>query len=153
MTATPRLPEHPPHPPHVPCTDVIAALAPPDAPPAAPPPPAEPPKTVDLPVPPTRWGPLRRGTMLALRSNRQLDAAGQERKERALAEARAVVDEEDRARNARTADLVQALAEDHGPIELPEGYGLRDIVEKDGTYLELVEVRQKKPGQPARRGS
>ncbi len=152
-TTAARLPEHPPHEPHVPCVEVVKALAPAAPPPAPPAPPeTKTPTAVDLPVPARRLGPLRKGCMIALRQNRQLDAAGQQRADQALADARAIVAEETRAKAARQADLLQAVVEDHGPIEIPEGYGLRDVVEQDGTYLELVEVA-KRPAQPARRGS
>lgn len=149
-TSAPRLPEHPPHEPHVPCVDVVNALA------KAPEPPAETktPTAVDLPVPRTRSGPLTRAELGYLRSIRALNAEGQKRSERAMAEARSAVAAENEATLRRWDEFHAAVAEAHGALVAPEGHRIRDVVEGGETFLVVEPIpAQAKPAQPARMGS
>lgn len=87
-----------------------------------------------------RLGPLSAGERLALQSVKLLDAEAYKRIEDLRTQLVAAVKAEERAMAARWTALLDAARERLGPLELPPGHGVREVVDGGQTFLEIARV-------------
>ncbi len=94
---------------------------------------------------PARLGPLSASQRLALDSVKQLDVEAFKRVVALRKQFVAAVEAEEQARAARWIALLDAARERLGPLEVPPGHGVREVVDGDQTFLELAPVPSREP--------
>lgn len=85
---------------------------------------------------PTRFGPLTRSDLLALKHVRRLDSDSEKRVQAHTMQYTRAITAENAAAEKRWAELAEAVT--GSPVTVPPGFELSDVVEGDQTFLVLV---------------